>query len=152
MRKVEEQRAVLRAQAKKAFDAEMAREKAGDCPAAKTTIEFNVCYNEAIKITDQNLKIYEEAIRGILELKFPSVPGELTYGPSGPILTPEQEAAEFDHSEQLWHAYLEAATTSARHQFGGGTGAPGFEMETHLRLVRSHMRELDNMYGNALRL
>lgn len=150
MREIQAQRDVLRAQAQQAFNAEMARGKTTDCDESETTNEVDICYSKAVKITDQNLKTYEDAIHGILGLKYPGVPGQLSYGPSGPILTPEEEAAEFDHSEQLWHTYLESATTSARHQFGGGTGAPGFEMETHLRLVRSHMKELDGIYGLIL--
>lgn len=150
--KVQEERATLRTQAKAAFGAEMAREKAGDCKGASTTYDFNVCYGKEIKISDQNLKIYEEAVRAILGLQYPKYPRQLTSGSAGAILTPEQNVAEFDHTEQLWHSYLDSACTAAFHQFDGGTGSPSFDMETHLRLIRSHMRELDIIYGEVLHL
>ncbi len=152
-REVDAKRESLRAVAQQAFDAEMARQKAGDCPAANNTYEFNVCYGKAVGITDQNLKTFEGAIRDLLGLKYPDLTGQPPGpGPAGPALTPEQSVAEFDHVEQLWHSYLDAATTAAFHQFGGGTGGPSFEMETHLRLVRGHMTQLNNLYGMLLRL
>ena len=153
MREVAAKRDRLRAQAKQAFDAELAREKAGDCPHASNTGEFNVCYGQEAGITDQNLKTYEGAIRDLLGLHSPNLTDQPPMpGPAGPQLTPEQDAAEFDHVEQLWHAYLDAAATAAFDQFGGGTGGPSFQMETHLRLVCSHLSELDNLYGMVLRL
>jgi len=153
MREVDTEREHFRVQAKQAFDAEMARETAGDCPDAKNTYEFNTCYGKAVGITDQNLTTFEGAIRGLLGLKYPNLTGQPpTPEPAGPQLTPEQSAAEFDHLEQLWHSYLDAASTAAFHQFSGGTGGPSFEMESHLRLVRIHMRELEAVYGMLLHL
>ena len=152
-REVAAQRDHLRFQAKQAFDAEMVREKAGDCLDAGNTYEFNVCYGKAVALTDQNLKAYEDAIHDLLDLHYPNLTGQPPMpGPAGPRLTPEENVAEFDHLEQLWHPYLDAAATAAFHQFAGGTGGPSFQMETHLRLVRSHMRELDALYGMLLRL
>jgi hypothetical protein len=142
----------LRARAKQAFDAEMEREKSGDCPDAKNNYEFKMCYAKEVGITDGNLRTYEGAIRDLLGLKNPNLTGQQPVaGPAGPVLTPEEDVSEFDHLEQLWHTYLDTASTAAFHQFGGGTGGPAFEMETHLRLVRSHMRELDSVYDGLLR-
>ena len=153
IRDLDAKRATLRAQAKQAFDAEMARAKGGDCKTANNTYEFNVCFGKAAEAADQNLKSYEDAIRALLGLKYPDLTGRPPVpGPAGPALTPEQEVAGFDRVEQLWHSYLDASTSAAFHQFGGGTGGPSFEMETHLRLVRSHMTELDNLYGMLLHL
>jgi hypothetical protein len=153
MREVDAQRQNLRAQAKQAFDAEMAREKSGDCPNATSTYEFNICYGKAVTVTDQNLTTYEKNIRDLLGLHYPIFTGQ----PSSPGLagsqpTPEQEVAEFDHIEQLWRAYLDSVATTAFHQFDGGTGGPSFEMEAHLRLTRNHMREIDTLYGVLLHL
>ncbi|HEX4807530.1 MAG TPA: hypothetical protein VH325_01290 [Bryobacteraceae bacterium] len=153
MRVVGEKRDSLRAKAHQAFDAEMAQQKAGDCPNAENTYEFGICFGKAAGVADQNLKAYEEAIRDLLGLKYPNLTGNSpTTGPAGPVLTPEESVAEFDRVEQLWHSYLDAAATAAFHQFGGGTGGPSFEMETHLRLVRSHMLELNEIYDMLLRL
>lgn len=153
VRELDARRNTLRAQAKEAFDAEMARQKAGDCPNANTTSEFNTCFGKAVDITDQNLQTFERAIRDLLGLKYPSPTDQPPMpGPAGPALTTEQSVEEFDHMEQLWHSYLDAASTTAFHQFDGGTGGPSFEMETHLAIVRSHMTELNNLYGMLLRL
>ena len=150
-REVDAKRQALRAKAKQAYDSEMARQKAGDCREANNTREFNTCYDQALGSTEGNLKVFEGAIRDLLGLHYPGET-ERTQGPAGPELTPEQEVAEFDHIEQLWRSYLQSATTAAFHQFGGGTGGPSFEMEMHLRLVRSHMAELNDIYYMALRL
>jgi len=151
MQEVGAQRQNLRAQAKQAFDAEMVREKSGDCPNAKSTHEFNICYGKAVTVTDQNLTAYEKAIRDILGLHYPNFTGQPpSPGLAGSQPTSEQEVAEFDHLEQLWRAYLDSAATTAFHQFDGGTGGPSFKMETHLRLTRNHMREIDTLYGGLL--
>lgn len=148
---VQARRDVLRAEAKQAYDAEMARQKAGDCLTAATTYDFNICFAKEVSLTDQNLKAYDGAIRDLLGLKYP---GSQSPPPdaAGNVLTPEQEVAEFDHREHLWRSYMDAAARAAFHQFDGGTGAPSFEMETHLRLVRSHMAQLNDIYGMLLRL
>ena len=153
MQEVWKERGSLRAQARQAFDAEMSQEKAGDCVKADNTYASNTCYEKAVGVTDQNLKTYAGAIRDLLGLKYPDLSGQPPMpGIAGPVLTPEQSVAEFDHVEQVWHSYLDTASTAAFHQFGGGTGGPSFEMESHLQLVRSHMRELDAVYGMLLRL
>jgi hypothetical protein len=138
----------LRSQAKQLLDSEMAREKAGDCPDAVTTYESNACYSKAVTASDQSLKTYEGTIRALLALE-PTLEGP-TRGPAGPVLTPQEDVDEFDHMEQLWHGFLDAAATTAFHQFGGGTGGPSFGMETHLRLVRGHMQELNDIYALLL--
>jgi hypothetical protein len=78
----------LQAQAKAVFDAEMAREKAGDCPEAKTTYDFNICYGEQTAITEENLKSYEGIIRELMAPQ-PRMPGESAtemHGPAGAAL------------------------------------------------------------------
>jgi uncharacterized protein YecT (DUF1311 family) len=147
---VQAERGRLRAAAKWAFDAEMAREKAGDCPAAQTTYDFNMCYSMQNSITEENYKAYTGALRALLGLEHPLAPedkeGPLPPRPAGPQLTPKEDVAEFDKTESLWAAYKEAECTVAFHQFGGGTGGPSAGTECRLRLTRSHMRDLDSVY------
>jgi len=141
------QRERLQAQPQIVFDAEMAREKAGDCPEAGSTYEFNLCFGKAVESTDKNLKSFEDAIRNLLSLKLPEFNRETSrIGPAGPVLTEEQLTTEFEHMEKVWHSYLDLASTAAFHQYGGGTGGPSAEMQFHIRIVRSHMRELDALY------
>ena len=144
----------LQAQAKQVFESEMLREKAGDCPDANSTYEFNICYGNQVTITDQNLKSYEGIIQDLMA-PMPQMPGKSADnmpGPAGPSFTPEQILEEFDHVEEVWRQYRETACTAAYHQFNGGTGGPSFQMECQLSLARDHMRELDRVYGHDLHL
>lgn len=148
----------LQGHAKQIFDAEMAREKAGDCPDAKTTYDFNICFSDEADATDKNLTAFEGIIRKLI-LPEPQLPAQADTEPvqpvmgiGGPALTPEQHAAEFDQVEQSWRKYRETACTAAFHQFDGGTGGPSFEGQCELKLVRDHMRELDLVYGSDLHL
>jgi hypothetical protein len=146
-RQLDAQRERLIAQAKQVFAEEMGRERAGDCKGGSTTYDFNVCFDKAVAVADTSLKKYEEAIQGVLGLRYPDSPSQPVTGVAGVELTPEQAAAEFVKLEQAWQVYLRAASAAARNQFDGGTGGPSFGLETHLRLVRNHMRELNQIYG-----
>jgi len=146
----------LQAQAKQVFDAEIAREKAGECLAVKTDYDFNVCYGKELTITNQNLKSYESFI---LELMAPppQMPGQPEVqtsppanGIAGPAFTSREFEQEFERVEQSWTHYREVACTAAFHQLEGGTGGPSFELECELKLARGHMRELNMIYGEEL--
>jgi len=153
-----EKRQRLQAQAKQIFDAEMAREKAGDCPNAQTTADFNICFGDQGNITEQNLNSFEGIIRELnapeppLPSQSAAEPSQPVMGIAGPSLTPEQFLAEFNHVEEVWRRYRETACTAAFHQFNGGTGGPSFQMTCELKLSRDHMRELDMIYGSDLHL
>lgn len=149
--KPEAGRGALRAKAQQVYETEMARAKAGDCRKAGTTYDFNVCFGTAVDRAEQSLNIFESAIRDLLKLQ-DAGPVSSASGPAGPVLTPKQDVEEFDHLEQLWHSYLDAAGKAAFHQFDGGTGGPSFELQTRLQLIRNHLTELDNLYGMLLRL
>jgi hypothetical protein len=143
----EKQKSLL-AQAKRVFDAGMAGKKSGDCFREKSTYAGDVCLEEAVQTAEENLKLYDDAIRGLLVLKYPGEDDD----DKGPVPEPtgEQLAAEFDRLEKVWRKYLELATESELHQFGNGTAAAGEALACHLMLVRSHMRELDGMYHTML--
>jgi uncharacterized protein YecT (DUF1311 family) len=142
----------LQVQAKQIFDAEVAREKAGDCRGAGTTYESNVCFGKQLTTTDQNFKNFDDIIRRLQAdpPQMPDVSEGPTTGPGGPILSQEQLVAEFDQVEQAWGKYRESACQAAFRQFAGGTGGPSFEMQCQLKLARNHMRELDMIYGVGL--
>ena len=146
MKRFEAERLRLQAKANEAFDSEMALEKAGDCPDAVGTFEHNVCYLKVLAVMDQNLKTYTGAIRDMLSLKAPDSGYPASPGPDGMPLTDEEHGAEFDRLEHAWRPYLDAACTAAHHQYGGGTGGPGAELECRVRLTRGHMKDLDDIY------
>jgi uncharacterized protein YecT (DUF1311 family) len=135
----------LQEHAKQIFDAEMAREKAGDCPNAITTYDINVCLGKEVSITDQNLNQYKAIIRELIA-SAPEEPGGPGVGPAGPALTSAESAEEFDHVQQTWSEYRKVACKAARDAMGGGTAAPASEMQCDLLLGRGHMRELNSIY------
>jgi len=144
----------LQAQGKQVFDAEMAREKAGDCPNAQSNSEFINCFGEQLTIAGGNLTAFEGIIRE-LQAPGPQMPGQSDsnmHGPAGPPLTPKELGDEFEQVERVWRDYRETACRAAYHQFGGGTGGPSFEGQCELKLTRDHMRELDMIYGGDLHL
>jgi uncharacterized protein YecT (DUF1311 family) len=149
-------RSDLQAQAKQILDAVTAREKAGDCPAAHSTYDFNVCFEKLVDATDASLKGYEEVIRKLLA-PGPEMPGQAdadakqpAVGVAGPVLSSGQLATEFEQVEKSWQQYRETACTAAFHQFEGGSGGPSFELECELKLARDHIRELNMIYGEDL--
>jgi uncharacterized protein YecT (DUF1311 family) len=157
-RQYEAKHHALQAQAKQVFDTEMAREKAVDCPDAKSDYDFNACFGKQLTITDQNLKSYEGFIRELMAPP-PQMPGQPAVetnppanGIAGPVLSPADFAHEFESVEQSWGQYREVACAAAFHQFEGGTGGPSFQLECKLKLARDHMRELSLIYGGELRL
>lgn len=139
----------LQSQAKQIFDAEMAREKAGDCPDADGTLGLKFCLNKETVITDQNLKSYEELIRGqiIPEPKVPGAPAANTWGPVGPNLSDEELLAEFDRMEQSWRIYREAACTATLHRLHGAELGPYYGLTCELKMARDHMRLIDMFYN-----
>jgi uncharacterized protein YecT (DUF1311 family) len=152
------QRRGLQARAKQVFDTEMAREKMGDCPDAKSDYEFNVCFGKQLAITDENLNSYEGFIRELIALPpqvsgKPAVEGNLpANGMAGPVLTSSEFEHEFERVEQSWGQYREVACSAAFHQFDGGTGGPSFQLQYKLKLARDYMRELNMIYGEDLHL
>jgi uncharacterized protein YecT (DUF1311 family) len=138
----------LRAVAKQAFDAEMAREKGGDCPGSRSNYDWKLCLGHERDITDRNYEAFAGVIRSTLGLNYPgSQRTPASSGPEGAALTPEQLVAEFDNTERLWASYRDAQCTAAFHQFGGGSGATVAEAECEQRLTRGHMRDLDAVYN-----
>jgi hypothetical protein len=153
-RQFNEERMKLLAQGKQAYEAEIAREKAGDkageCKDAGTTYDWNICLGRDATITEANYTAFTAAIRALLALKVPAFPGEDQnfVGMTGKPLTSEEQVKEFDTLESLWQKYLERATSAAYDQFKGGTLAPSFEVQCRRDLMRSHMHELHLIYGD----
>jgi uncharacterized protein YecT (DUF1311 family) len=146
-KQIDDRRKELRSTAKQVFEAEMSKEKSGDCPNATTTYDFNVCYSKAEMDTDKNFKAYEDTIRNIEGLPSPS-----SSSSPAPLFTPNQDTEDFDQMEQRWAAYRGVACMAFGHQWAGGSGKASAEMECNLRLTRAHMRELDYLYTTDLRL
>ena len=144
------ERTRLTAAAKQAFDAELAREKAGACKAAYSTYEAVTCLSTQQKITSANYAAMVANLRALLALKSPYSDDQPMLGPSGYSLTSAEQTAEFDQMQQAWESYRKIAASVAFDQFKGGTEAPVSGALSALMLVRSHMRELASLYDFAL--
>src|ERR1017187_9483019 len=70
------ERGDLRNEGQQAFDAEMAREKAGDCPDAHNNRDFLMCYEKVLAAADQHLKTYAEMIRDMLSRRGSDLNGQ----------------------------------------------------------------------------
>jgi hypothetical protein len=142
-----DQREHLQKQAKQAFDAEMARDKTGDCPGEYTTRGSDICLEKASKVTDANYATFTGAIREILALVDPDSPES---GPTGMPPMADESVQEFDALQSTWEQYRKIATDAAYDEYKGGTYAPVFDEEVDQKLIRAHMRELDYIYDGAL--
>ncbi|MBV9404785.1 MAG: hypothetical protein JO211_05540 [Acidobacteriaceae bacterium] len=143
--------AELRAQAQKALSSEAARENASDCPDADTTRAQEECLASEIRKTQSNYAMFAEAIRTMLGLAYPTMPGEQPVsGPTGEPLTSDERVKEFDRLEAESKAYRDDASKAAYNQYRGGTLAPVFEAEAEQKLLRLHLEEMAFIYGEEL--
>jgi uncharacterized protein YecT (DUF1311 family) len=142
----------LRDVANSAYSAEIAREKAGDCPNVATTYDINMCLSHEEEITEANYKAFITAFRAILALPQPTIPG-VKYpilGPSGPEATPETDTAAFDAAESAWHTYATAECNAVDTDWRGGTIVNSMVGQCNLRMARARLHELDTAYSMTL--
>jgi uncharacterized protein YecT (DUF1311 family) len=142
----------LRAAAIAAYNAELAREKAPECPDADNTRDINMCLGHEVELTEANYKAFTTALRGMLALPEPAVPGAPTpyMGPTGPEGTPATNTAAFDAAESAWQAYAKAECSAMDTLWRGGTIVNSIVAECELRMARARMHELDNAYDMQL--
>lgn len=145
-----QRRSQLQQQAKTAFDREMARQKAGDCPHARTTYDENICLGKAIHSTLTNYQSFSGALRSLLGQKNPLMGSGDMIGPTGKPLTAEQMTKEFDQVEADWESYRKAQCSAAYDFFKGGTIAPSMGGLCELKLIRSRMTDLNYIYDMPL--
>jgi len=144
------QREALQKQAAKAFDAETAREKAGDCKNASTTRDIETCLEKDTEITETNYAAFTGAIRELLSLSYPEISGPAASVPTGAPPNAEDLVKEFDALQTAWQQYRKIGTNAAYNQYKGGRLAPVLSATISQELVRSHMRELSSIYDGPL--
>jgi lysophospholipase L1-like esterase len=143
------QHEALSAKAQAALEAEMDREKKGDCPDARTTFAVEQCLSTEIEKTQANYAIFAGAIRAMLALSVPTMPGEPpSIGPTGASPTATEDANEFDQLEAESKQYRDHAAAAAYNQYRGGTEAPVAEAQQ--RLLRLHFQEVAFIYESLL--
>ena len=120
-----------------AYNAEMAREKAPECPNANTTYDENMCIEHEDAVTDTNYKAFITALRAMLALPVPASPGIPTpiTGPTGPEATPATNTAAFDTAESAWHTYS-TAECSRRSSGAAARSSTPWSGRCHLRMAR----------------
>jgi len=123
-------------QAQEAFDREMAREKAGDCRRVSTTREMLECLDKEGDTSEANYKAFSSALRTIL----------MSYGDGASAS--QELVQEFDQIEGAWRSYKKQVCMAAYDLNKGGTIAPVNEGTCHQTLLRSHMRELRDVYDH----
>jgi uncharacterized protein YecT (DUF1311 family) len=146
------ERGRLQAQAKAALDREMAGQKAGDCPNAMSTYDINTCLSKELETSTTNYKTYSGALRAILAQKNPYVNdnADLPPGPTGKPFTQAENVLNFDRAQDAWTKYRDAMCTGAAGLYRSGTAWHSQTLSCELMLLRSHLRELANSYGESL--
>jgi len=142
------QRNQLQKQARTAFDGEMVREKAGDCPKADNTRDIVDCLGKEIDTSTANYKTYAGALRSMLSSL--GDPSDDFIGPTGKPLTAQEQVKSFDQVEATWTRYREAMCAGAYGLYKGGTVVNIMSGSCELMMLRSHMRELNRVYGKYL--
>lgn len=141
----------LRAKANAALEAEMARERTGDCPNAVSTRAAEECLNAEIATTEKNYLAFTSALRAMLALPYPASSGQQPIaGPTGTPPTSAELTAQFDRIENESKKYRDLCVNAAYNQFKGGTEAPVFALEAQQRLLRLHLHELSFLYTDEL--
>jgi uncharacterized protein YecT (DUF1311 family) len=140
----------LQSQAKAAYDREMAREKAGDCPNANYTRAIVECLGNEISTTTANFKAFTGAIRSILSLEG-SDAKDTILGPTGQTPSREEVLRAFDDAASAWDKYSAAQCDAIYGLYKGGTYTNVAGEACQLLLLRSRMREMDTLYNDALR-
>jgi uncharacterized protein YecT (DUF1311 family) len=135
-------------QARTALAKELARQKAGQCPDATTTLSINVCLKKDVEVTNSNYKAYLGAVRSMLAVRPPGE-DQPANGPTGRPLTTIERVSEFDRVEVAWQAYHQVQCSAAYDVYKGGTVAPSVALSCDLRLMRSHMNDLSTIYDTA---
>jgi uncharacterized protein YecT (DUF1311 family) len=140
----------LQAQAKAAYESEMAREKAGDCPNADNTRAIVGCLADEIATTTANFKAFTGAIRSVLSLEGADAKDTIL-GPTGQTPSREEVLRAFDDAASAWDKYSKAQCDAIYGLYRGGTYTKVAGASCELLLLRSRMREMDRLYNDALR-
>jgi len=144
------QREKFQEAAAKALETENTRRQAEPCKDAMSTYEINHCLWRELSITQRNRSEFAAALRSLLRLRDPADSKAPKFGPSGPVLTSDELAEEFDRMETQWEGSQKLQCEAALHQYGGGTAAPAAQMGCELRLTREHLDDLDVIYNMLL--
>jgi uncharacterized protein YecT (DUF1311 family) len=144
------QRKTLQEQAAKAFDAETARQKAGDCKNASTSRDSETCLENSTEMTETNYSAFTGAVRELLSLRYPEFSGTAASVPTEESPNAEDLVKEFDALQTAWQQYRKIGTDATYNQYKEGRLAPVLSATMSQELVRSHMRELSSIYDGPL--
>jgi hypothetical protein len=128
--------APMRAEAKKAFTAEMDRAAKASCPGLLNSAAVNECYEKALAQSASHLREFRAASRASIEAR--------------QDLFEPRFLNHFESAEQASDSYcVEQAQVTADIVDNPGD-RPGSAAATRIDLIRSHMRMLDKIYNILL--
>jgi hypothetical protein len=128
--------APLRAEAKKAFTAEMDRAAKGDCPNLVTSADLDECYEAALTQSKANLTAFRAATKMSIEAR------QDLFGP--------QMLRHFESSEQTWDLYCAQQAQVTADMVENPADKSSSEDATQIDLIRTHLRDLDKIYNILL--
>lgn len=128
--------APIRAEAHKAFTAEMDRAAKGDCLNLETSAAVNDCYERALAQSESNLKAFRAAIGMSIKAR------QDLFG--------AQLLRHFESSEQAWDGYSVEQAQVTADLVDNPADKSGSAAATQIDLIRTHMRDLDKIYNILL--
>jgi uncharacterized protein YecT (DUF1311 family) len=134
----------LKSAGRAAYSDEDAREKAGACPKAMTTLDMNMCFTHEVEKTTSNYKAYTGALRAVEGLGDPSESDAADV--RGRQSDRSKRVKRFDAVEAVWNEYYRSECSAAYDAYVGGTIAPLMELTCKLQLMRDRMHELESIY------
>jgi len=143
----------LQAQAKAAYEREMAREKAAEagvtCPSANDTGAIIRCLAGEISTTRANFREFAGAIRSILSLKGADAK-DTVLGPTGQTSSREEDLKAFDDAASAWEKFSNAQCDATYRFYRGGSMGSIQTATCELLLLGSRMRDMNYLYAGLL--
>ncbi|MBV9303950.1 MAG: hypothetical protein JOY53_17715 [Acidobacteriaceae bacterium] len=115
--------APIRAEAKRAFTAEMDRAAKGDCPNAETSVAVDECYEAVMALSETHLEAFRAAIRRSIEAR------QDLFGP--------QSLRHFELSERAWDDYCAEQAQVRADMVDNPADKSGSAAATRIELIRT---------------
>jgi hypothetical protein len=128
--------APIRAEANKAFTAEMDRAAKGECRNLATDAAVDACYETALTRSESNLEAFRTAIGKSIKAR------QKLFSP--------QMLTHFESSEQAWDAYSAKQAKVTADMVDNPIDKSDSAASTQIDLIRTHMRALDKIYNILL--
>jgi uncharacterized protein YecT (DUF1311 family) len=102
-----------------------------DCPDAGTTMAINSCMTDVEKQTEADFALFLSSLRSLLKASAPAL-------------------AKFETSQTVWEKYRASACDAVGTLYDGGTIKYSSVEGCKVRLTRSRMQDLNDLYYDTL--